>query len=231
MEIACPTCRSKIATADINVSTDVALCRACGNTFRLSEIVGIVPAAAVDLNSPPAGAWYEPLPDGFSAGATTRSWAALFLVPFTCVWAGGSMAGIYGTQIYTGHFKLFPSLFGIPFLIGSIILVSVCAMNVAGKVTITRHADRLTIFTGVGPIGWTRSSAWSDFRTAREDFTAVMNNYNRQGKVIRLEGNRAIAFGSILTTDRRYFLLSAIQSDLAGSSPSPIFAATQSRFR
>jgi hypothetical protein len=58
-----------------------------------------------------------------------------------------------------------------------------------------------------------------------------MNNYNRQGKVIRLEGNRAIAFGSTLTTDRRYFLLRAIQSALAGSSSSPIFAATQSRFR
>ena len=37
MQITCPTCRAAIATGDINVSTDVALCRSCGNTFHISE--------------------------------------------------------------------------------------------------------------------------------------------------------------------------------------------------
>ena len=124
MEIMCPSCRSKIATADINVSTDVALCRACGNTLSLSEIVGGIRTGPINLKSPPSGAWYEPTPNGFTAGATTRSWFALFIVPFTCVWAGGSMSGIYGTQIASGHFNLGTSIFGIPFLIGSCVLVS-----------------------------------------------------------------------------------------------------------
>ena len=238
MEVTCPTCHAKIAPADINVGTDVALCRACGNTFSLSSIVAAgnpilssllgsfaPPAGPVDLNSPPSGAWYRPTADGFTAGATTRSWSALFLVPFTCVWAGGSMFGIYGMQIIKGHFNPGLSLFGIPFLLGSILLVSLCVMNVAGKVTVTLHGDRLSVFTGVGPIGMTRVSNLSDIKTAREDFGFGSLNSNRQSRVIRLEGARAMAFGSALNTERRYFLLAAVQSALSGGNRSPIFVS------
>lgn len=224
MDVICPSCRSRIAPDDINVSTDVALCRSCGNTFRLSEIIGAIPSSSIDLHSPPSGAWYTPMADGFTAGATTRTWMALFLVPFTCIWAGGSMFGIYGTQIVKGHFSLASSLFGVPFLIGSVFLVSWCLMNVAGQVVITRHSDQLSIFTGVGSIGWTRSCQLSDFSTVREGYGSFSGMNNRQGPAIRLEGKRALAFGSMLSTDRRYFLLKVIQTALRDSGRSAIFA-------
>jgi hypothetical protein len=233
MQLTCPSCHGKIAAEDINVSTDVALCRACGNTFRISETLGggilssimslaPAPPGPVDLKSPPRGAWYTPLADGFTAGATTRSWMALFIVPFTCVWSGGSMFGIYGMQIVKGHFSLPMSLFGIPFLLGSILLVSWCAMTVAGKVTVTVNGDRLAIFTGVGPLGITRVFRVSDFKTAGLDFGSVSTN-NGPSRVIRLAGTRSAAFGSALSTDRRYFLLGALQSVLSGSGRSPAF--------
>ena len=237
MQLSCPSCHAKIATDDINVSTDVALCRACGNTFHLTEALGATspflsslmssiapPSGPVDLNSPPSGAWYEPAADGFTAGASTRSFTALFIVPFTCIWSGGSMFGIYGTQLIKGHFNLPMSLFGIPFLIGSVFLISWCALSVAGKVTVTVHGDRLAIFTGVGPIGITRLANLSDFKSAREDWGRFTNN-NQPSRVIRLEGSRAMAFGSMLSTPRRYFLLAAVQSALSGSNRSPIFVS------
>ena len=238
MQITCPTCRAKIATDDINVSTDVALCRSCGNTFHISEALGgtsgvlgsllssiAPPSGPVDLNAPPKGAWYTPLADGFTAGASTRSWMALFIVPFTCVWSGGSMAGIYGTQLMKGHFNLPMSLFGLPFLIGSIFLVSWCAMSVAGKVTVSVHGDRLAIFTGVGPFGVTRTASLSDFKSVREDFGYGSINNNRASRVIRLEGNRSMAFGSMLSNERRWFLVGALKTALTGYSPSPIFVS------
>jgi ribosomal protein S27E len=239
MQITCPTCRAKVATDDINVSTDVALCRSCGNTFHISEALGgtssvlgsllssiVPPSGPVDLNSPPAGAWYAPAVDGFTAGASTRSWMALFVVPFTCVWSGGSMTGIYGTQLMKGHFNLTMSLFGLPFLIGSIFLVLWCAMSVGGKVTVSVQGDRLAIFTGVGPFGVTRTANLSDFKTVREDFgNGSMNTNNRLSRVIRLEGARAMAFGSMLSNERRYFLLGALKTAFSGSSPSPIFVS------
>jgi hypothetical protein len=238
MQITCPTCRAKIATDDINVSTDVALCRSCGNTFHISEILGgtssilaslvnsvVPPSGPVDLNSPPSGAWYRPKADGFTAGASTRSWSALFLVPFTCVWAGGSMFGIYGTQIIKGHFNLPMSLFGLPFLIGSCFLVSFCAMMTLGKVSVSVHGDRLAVFTGIGPFGITRTASLSEFKTISEDFASGAMNNNRTSRVIRLEGSRSMAFGSMLSTERRYFLLAALRTALSGSTPSPIFVS------
>ena len=238
MQITCPTCRAKIATDDINVSTDVALCRACGNTFHISETLGgtssilaslvnsvVPPSGPVDLNSPPSGAWYRPEADGFTAGASTRSWSALFLVPFTCVWAGGSMFGIYGTQIIKGHFNLPMSLFGLPFLIGSCFLVSFCAMMTLGKVTVSVHGDRLAVFTGVGPFGIKRTASLSEFKTIREDFGFGAMNNNRTSRVIRLEGSRSMAFASMLSTERRYFLLAALRTALSGSTPSPVFVS------
>jgi hypothetical protein len=238
MQITCPTCRAKIATDDINVSTDVALCRSCGNTFHISEILGgtssilaslvnsvVPPSGPVDLNSPPSGAWYRPEADGFTAAASTRSWSALFLVPFTCVWAGGSMFGIYGTQIIKGHFNLPMSLFGLPFLIGSCFLVSFCAMMTLGKVSVSVHGDRLAVFTGIGPFGITRTASLSEFKTISEDFASGAMNNNRTSRVIRLEGSRSMAFGSMLSTERRYFLLAALRTALSGSTPSPIFVS------
>jgi hypothetical protein len=51
-----------------------------------------------------------------------------------------------------------------------------------------------------------------------------MNN-NRTSRVIRLEGSRSMAFGSMLSTERRYFLLAALRTALSGSTPSPIFVS------
>src|SRR6185503_3082000 len=237
MQITCPTCHAKIVTDDINVSTDVALCRRCGNTFHVSEVLGgtssilsslvssmVPPSGPVDLNSPPSGAWYEPAADGFVAGASTRTGMALFIVPFTCLWSGGSMMGIYGTQLMNGHFSLPMSLFGLPFLIVSIFLVSWCAMSVAGKISVSVHGDRLAIFTGVGPFGITRTAYLSDFKSVREDFGyGSMNSNNRASRVVRLEGTRAMAFGSMLSNERRYFLVGVLNTALRGSTPSPIF--------
>lgn len=216
---------------DINVSTDLALCRACGKSFRFSEIVGEPSSSGPDLNSPLPGAFFEQLPDGFRVGATTRSGMAVFLVPFTCVWAGGSLSGIYGSQIVKGHFALGPSLFGLPFLMGSCVLISMCALYTMGQMTVTKSSDRLSIFAGVGGLGWTRNYSWSDFRTIRDDYAPGSFNWNRQGRLIALEGKRRVAFGSLWTDERRYFVLHAIRAFLNGASLSGGSTMTTARFR
>ena len=196
------------------MATDVALCRHCGKTFSFSELVHGAEIGVVDLNNPPAGAWFEQLADGFRVGASTRSWTALFLVPFTCVWAGGSLGGIYGGQLVSGKFQLSISLFGIPFLIGSIFLISACAMMVAGKVEVIRRGDRLSVFSGVGFLGWTRNYSWSDFSAVREDNGRGGLNRNRQSVSIVLEGKQRAAFGSGLNEQRRFFVMNALRQAL-----------------
>lgn len=227
MDAICPQCRTPIAMDDVNVATDIALCRRCGRTFALSDLVGSPSDAGVDLNTPPAGTWFEHLPDGFRAGAPTRSWLALFLIPFTCVWSGISLSGIYGRQLESGNFDLHASLFGLPFLIGTLFLLGYDAMIVAGKVEVRRQGDTFTVFTGVGPLGWTRNYTWSDFASIREETRGYAR---RRRTLLILDGKRRATFGTLLSEERRYFLLSALRQMLRANTR-PSAPLTFARFR
>jgi hypothetical protein len=215
----CPSCRSAIPAEDINVATDLALCRACGKTYRFSEIAGGAEQQVPELGSPPRGIWYEKRPNGFLLGATNRSPIAILLVLFTFVWSGFSLSLTYGMQSAPGL-----SFIGLPFLMGTCVLLAGCALTLAGKTMLTRDGDRLSVFTGVGRLGLTRNYAWSDFRSAREDFirssSSLTSNYtaNARGRTLALEGNRRITFGAMWTNDRRNFVLNALRSELGAGS-------------
>ena len=127
---ACPKCGHDVPLDKINVAKDIMLCPSCGETSCFSDVVGEIDERrhADDVRgrlngSPPKHLKVEcdPMDPTGRIVLTQRKFSkgALFLVPFTCVWAGGSMALIYGTQIYSGKFNLAVSLFGIPFLLGN----------------------------------------------------------------------------------------------------------------
>jgi hypothetical protein len=203
----CPSCKRAFDGEDVNISTDLAQCRVCKRIFRLSELAD-EGANSVDLVNPHPGVWYLPRVDGFTIGATTQSWmTALFLVPFTCVWAGASVGGMYVLPLLRGQ-PLTEGFFGIPFLLGSAFLVAQCIMAIAGKVEVSREGDRCSVFTGIGPIGWTRRVNWSHIHTVREDVSASGRSTK---KVIVLEGGTRVAFGSELNEERRYFLLTGLK--------------------
>lgn len=139
------------------------------------------------------------------------------------------MTAIYGTQIKSGHLDPFSSLFGLPFLIGSIFLIAWCAMTVAGKVELSQREDRLSVFLGVGSLGWSRNFPWSDFTSVREDSRRSRYNWNGQGQIIVMEGKRRVAFGSMLSEEKRYFVLSALRKmlrDTNRAQPSTIKVPT-----
>src|SRR4051812_18688409 len=110
-----------------------------------------VAGAVVDLTRPPAGARFVRNMRGFEVSVSTRSVLAVFLVPFMCVWSGGSLGGIYGSQVMQGQFDLMRSLFGLPFLIGSVVLGSLTLMAVAGRVHVQVKGNDGSVFIGVGP--------------------------------------------------------------------------------
>ena len=77
------------------------------------------------------------------------------------------MAGIYGSQIAKHAFDLKLSLFGIPFVIGSVVLVLSCLFALFGKHVVTLSCGNGMYFRRVGPFG----------RTTRF-------GYNRETKVL-----------------------------------------------
>ncbi|MFM2211145.1 MAG: hypothetical protein RL639_339 [Verrucomicrobiota bacterium] len=121
----------------------------------------------VPVMTPPKGVDLVETMDGFRLTLSTRSCIAFFLVPFTLVWAGGSLGGIYGTQIAKGEFNLMMSLFGLPFLLGSVALIGLTVMTVCGRTIVELAAGKFSIRTGALGVYRTRSAAWHDVRSCR----------------------------------------------------------------
>ncbi len=209
-KIVCPKCRAEIPLEDVNVATDLALCRQCGQTWSYAELINDSKSPDFDSRTPPSGAWFREMPPGgFTVGVSTRSPVAFFLVPFMCVWSGFSLGGIYGTQFHKGQFNFGMSLFGIPFILGTLLFGSIAVMSVCGKVTVTVEGDNGVIFTGVGPIGWRRRFNWRNVSAIRRS-----EKYGNRGSVshqITLEGEKRLNFAAGVKDDRLDFMLATLR--------------------
>lgn len=170
MEFHCPDCGLPIQAADLAPAQGVAVCRFCEKSHPLAacqaavpyEQRNLVPALAV-----PKGVRLEETMDGFRLTLSTRSCIAIFLVPFTLFWAGGSLGGIYGMQIAKGEFNLVMSLFGLPFLAGSVLLIALTVMAVWGRCVVELAGGKFTIRTGALGVYRTQSAPWHDVRSCR----------------------------------------------------------------
>lgn len=213
----CPTCGQPIPVDDINIAADTAMCRGCRLVVAVSSVVhgtrAVAPAPVIDLASPPRGAYYRD--DGVETviGATTRSGMALFLVPFMAIWSGGSLGGIYGSQIVKGQFDLTTSLFGIPFLLGTLLLGSIALMSVGGRVEVRLRHGEGTVFTGFGPLGRKQHFDAAGVRIVREDYAGWSSNRQPRQSIV-LEGAERLAFASLLSEPRRYFVKEALRQSL-----------------
>ena len=121
----------------------------------------------VPVMTPPKGVDLVETMDGFRLTLSTRSCIAIFLVPFTLVWAGGSLGGIYGMQIAKGEFNWMMSLFGLPFLVGSFFLIALTVMSVCGRTIVELAGGKFSIRTGALGVYRTQSAPWHDVRSCR----------------------------------------------------------------
>lgn len=153
----CPDCHAAIPLDDVNVASDIALCRACGTTTPFSRIADLPVDPDFNESKPPKGVRVE---ESTIHGKVIRYRRVppmlFFLIPFTLAWSGFSMGGIYGTQIAEGKFNPFMSLFGLPFLIGTIVLVSMILFGLFGTWKFAVSGNTLFVTMAIGPAGWTR---------------------------------------------------------------------------
>jgi hypothetical protein len=224
MQVVCPRCDRVLSGDDMNVVTDLARCPNCAEVYKLSSLVEVTESGSVDLNDPPKGAWYREEFNGFEVGATTRHPIALFLVPFMCVWSGGSLGGIYGTQFARGKFDPFMSLFGIPFLLGTLLFGSFALMTVCGKVVIRVLDNEGEVFVGIGAIGRRRRFDWNQITTITQE-TALSSHIqnNMPSNTIVLGGPHKLRFGSGLSEVRRDFIANVLRIHLMGGKTSSGF--------
>jgi hypothetical protein len=205
----CPKCNTEISNNNINIQTDIAQCPNCNYIFKISENL-FEADDTFNINEPPPGAWITKDIDQTVIGATTRSPIAFFLVPFMVVWSGGALGGLYGSQILSGHFSPGLSLFGIPFIIGSVIFWSVALMAIWGKVEVTLDKEGGKIFTGIAKLGLTKQFKWNEVSSITEGKMGFRYPGSTAGQIL-LEGKNRIGFGSGLNEARTYYLLRSLQ--------------------
>ena len=201
MEFHCPDCGLPIETADLAPAQGVAVCRFCEKPFPLAACQEAVPFERRNLvpeHNIPKGVTLEETMDGFRLTLSTRSCIAFFLVPFTLFWAGGSLGGLYGTQIAKGEFNLMMSLFGLPFLAGSVLLIGLTVMTVAGRCVVELAGGKFSIRTGALGFYRTQSAAWDDVLSCRltEASRRGRNSYSTTYQVeVATEGGKTLKLG------------------------------------
>lgn len=169
MTIHCPACGLPILPTEITPAGDLAFCRLCERTSTVDACRAAKPLAQHPASSEatPKGLQLTENLTGFQVVLSTASWSALIIWPFMLVWAGGSLGGIYGPQIKSGEFSWLMSLFGLPFLAGSVILFGVAFMSTFGRVIVESGQDGLLrIRKGGLGLYWTKSAAWMDVVSA-----------------------------------------------------------------
>jgi hypothetical protein len=214
-DYACPFCQAHIPIEDINVATDIALCRACGRTTSFSLACEATDISKNCLNNPPR---HIRLEEGFGNETSIVyrriSPLLLFFVPFTALWSGGSMFGIYGTQIRDGKFDLGESLFGIPFLFGTVILLGIIAFLAFGKWIISLDRGQGSVFVGVGPFGWTRYFTYNRNTIVSMRITTVRINEQPQKGILVRTDDVDFVFGALIKDDAKRFIAAVILQKL-----------------
>ena len=198
----CPECGLPILASEITPAGDLAYCRTCELTStveacRLAKPMAARPSAN---EPPPAGLQLTETMTGFQVVLSSRSWIALFLWPFMLVWSGGSLGGIYGSQIKSGQFSWVMSLFGLPFLAGSVILFLVAFMATFGRVIVESGQDGvLRIRKGGLGLYWTNSAPWLDVVSAAVEEKTRRRKGGYQVSyecVLQLRSGKTLSIGS-----------------------------------
>lgn len=203
MQILCSKCKQRIPAGDLNIQSDVALCRQCGETFSISQLFD----AGYDTDEllrKPSGISLAITPTGWRVASTTRS-AHFFLFAIFAVMFGPFFGvAMIGQEINKGNFTPFTALFATPFLLVSCFAFVMAMMHGFGRIVVIRDGDQGEVFTGVGSLGWRRKFLWTAVKYVREDNM----RFSQTGSLnigIRLVGPE-ILFGSLLRDDRRSYL-------------------------
>ncbi|MEW6160069.1 MAG: hypothetical protein AB1813_21780 [Verrucomicrobiota bacterium] len=239
----CPKCSRAIERDDVNVAIDVAYCRPCNISHRLSKLTFSVDLdEGVDPNRPPPGAWRHKQGSGLVIGATHRSiGSAVLLLGFALFWNGilsifvalalSSTLRLLGLpaptwfpqpimndKTMTVGVTLFLWLFLTPFLIIGAALFLAFLSCLGGRTEIRLNNSEGVIFTGIGPLGYKRRFNRASVSGIRIDEREWRNSdqggHRRAHIVIEATGRKPIHFGSSLSDERRKFLASLLRREL-----------------
>jgi hypothetical protein len=238
----CPRCKGVIPSEDVNVANDIAFCRHCDLSHRLSDLTsGATVDENVDASRPPAGTWFQRNGAGTVIGATHRSIGQAFgLLLFVLFWNG--IVSVFVAFALASTLKhlgipapgwfppakmnggpmgvgmtLFLWLFLTPFIAIGLGMASAFLSCVAGKTELQIQGNQCVLFSGIGALGWRKRFSTSEVKDVRiEDRSwRDSNGGSRHNTQIIIEtAQKPIKCGSLLTNERRQFVAGCLKKEL-----------------
>ncbi len=234
----CTKCRRTIPSDDINVAQDVAYCRDCNHSYCLSDLTfDNEPDPNLDLQHPPKGAWL--INDGSSTviGATNRNLLnSVGLLFFGLFWNGIVSVFVFFAAASTLRHLHIPLpdwvpapkmegggdmgigmtiglwLFLTPFILIGLTVAGGFFSSLFGRTEVRINSSLGTIFTGIGPLGWKRR-----FDTTQVKAVRTHQSRNNEGSdtftiLIETREGKQLKLGSMLSNERRQFILAALRN-------------------
>jgi hypothetical protein len=232
----CPACQRVIPADDINVSRDVAFCRACNLSHALSDLTHAdEELARVDLNRPPSGTWHRNTAIGRAVGASHFSLKnAAGLLFITLFWNG--IVSVFVTLAIAAALKnlnipapewfpnpkmngkemgagptIFLWLFLTPFLTIGFFLAASLLSTLFGRTEVEVSGGIAAIRVGIGPLSWTRRVDLTQMRALRLHQSVNRNGAHTEVILAETNAGKEIKFGSLLPDVRRRYLIAALK--------------------
>ena len=208
----CAGCGEVLRPVDMNAAEDAAQCRACGYAGPFLGGGSIPKLTDEELARPPKGVRLERgFGDRLTIACVPRRKVLWYLVPFTAVWSGISMAGIYGQQWMQGRFDWKLSLFGLPFLAGTIGLLWAVVYHLFGRTTVTLTRGKVRVFSGIWGLGRTRQMAWGKAAAVSLRTSDFRVNNVPQREIVLADGGNEIRFGAMgLSAEARRYVAAVL---------------------
>jgi hypothetical protein len=233
----CPACGEPITADHMNLAEGVALCPACGQLSRLSEIVEVTRSLTEVLVKPPTGCWVGESGDGILVRATLRSLgqfaAALFITLFwngiVSVFVLIAAVGLYNNFIGpvpqwfpAPHMEgdmplgmtLFLCVFLIPFVVAGAAMFGATILCAVGRVEVSLGETTAVVRSGVGWLSWPQRFDPAQVRRVSTGESTWQSDGQAQ-KLIAIEADRTVKFGTILTDERREWMRAVLHVLLA----------------
>jgi hypothetical protein len=238
----CPRCKGVIPSEDVNVANDIAFCRHCNLSHRLSDLTsGSTVDENVDASRPPDGTWFQRDGRGTIIGSTHRSIGQAFgLLLFTLFWNGIVSVFVLLNVASTLHLiglsiphwfpaprmngsvmgvgmTLFLWLFLTPFITIGLAMFAAFLSSLAGRTELQIQGGQCVLFYGIGSFGRRKRFSVSDVRDVRIEDKRWRDSDgdSRRNTQIIIETNaKPIKFGSMLTEERRRFVAGCAKKEL-----------------
>ena len=219
-EYSCPDCRTVIAQDDMNIKEGVAVCSRCGKISKLIDLVEEFDSAGYSrllYEKPPRG--IKLVRDKMNPiGEVTLIYrrinpAVLFLIPFTAVWSGFSMTAIYIAPLLNeGTIPIEQALLGIPFLLGTILLLCTICTMLFGKKILTLSNGKGTYDFKVFGIGRTKHFELNRSTRIENTETNYQVNHNTQPQITITNGSKRVNMFAGLRYDAMDYIIALLRS-------------------